>query len=188
MDDKELEAIAAGFNEEFMRVVSALTRGDGLLSMIRHRAVAHMAGARAVNAPELQQEHSDEGVTPVVATMQLPFDALEAGDSDPLIETLVDAAKKIKSEMTRRAFERMDEIAEQEGMKIDARGRPFSADLFVEMLEKLDIEFDESGNAIMPSVVLHPSEMEKFAAALDTDEARQKIAAVLERKKKAQGL
>lgn len=52
----------------------------------------------------------------------------------------------------------------------------------------MDIEFDASGNAIMPSLVVHPSNMEKLRAALNTDEAKEKIAAVIARKKKAKGL
>lgn len=187
MDDKELHAIAEGFNEEFMRTVSALVRGEGFLSMIRHRAVAHLAGGRVAN-DRGQEEEPGDGLIPVTATMQLPFEALEAGDADRLIETLVGAAKEMKSEMTRRTFARMDEIAEEHGMTVDARGRPFSADLFVEMLEKIDIEFDESGKAIMPSVVVHPSNMEKLRAALDTDDAKERIAAVIAKKKKAKGL
>jgi len=186
MDIKELRAIADGFNEEFMRTVSALVRGEGFLSMLRHRAVAHMAGCRAANDASLEEPAS--GLPPVTATMQLPFDALEGGDADRLIETLVDGAKEMKSQMTRRAFARMDEIAEENGMVVDARGRPFSADLFVEMLEKIEIKFDESGNAVMPSLVVHPSMMDKMRAALETDEAKEKIEAVIAKKKKAKGL
>jgi hypothetical protein len=56
------------------------------------------------------------------------------------------------------------------------------------MLEKMDIEFDESGNAMIPALVVHPSKMEVVRAALDTDEAKEKIAAVIAGKKKAKGL
>lgn len=187
MDDKELHAIAEGFNEEFMRTVSALVRNEGFLSMIRHRAVAHLVGGRAANDPGLEQEPVDALIA-ATATMQLPYDALETGDAARLIETLVGGAKEMKSEITRRMFERMDEIAEQNGMTVDARGRPFSADLIVEMFEKMDIEFDESGNAMIPAIGVHPSNMEMLRAALDTDEAKEKIAAVIARKKKAKGL
>lgn len=186
MDNKEFREIADGFNEEFMRTVSALVRGEGFLSMIRHRSVSHMAGARAANDPSLEEPTS--GLLPVTTTMQLPFDALEAGDANRLIDTLVNAAKEMKSEMTRRTFAQMDAIAEEHGMVVDARGRPFSADLFVEMLEKIEIDFDESGKAILPACVVHPSNMEKMRATLDTDEAKEKIAAVIAKKKKAKGL
>lgn len=56
MDEKELHAIAEGFNEEFMRTVNALVRGEGVLSMIRHRAVAHLVGGRAANDPDQAPE------------------------------------------------------------------------------------------------------------------------------------
>lgn len=186
MDIKELREIADGFNDEFMRTVGALARGEGFLAVIRHRTVAHMAGGRATNDPSA--EALTNGLLPVTATMQLPLDALETGDVARLIETLVDAAKEVRSEMTRRAFARMDEIAEENGMVVNARGRPFSADLFVEALEKMDIAFDESGNAIMPGFVVHPSMAEKLQAVLETDEAQEKIAVVIAKKKKAKGL
>jgi len=90
--------------------------------------------------------------------------------------------------MARQLFARMDEIAEENGMVVDARGRPFSVDLFIEGLEKMDIDFDASGKPIMPGCVVHPSNMEKLCAALDTDEAKEKIAAVIAKKKAAKGL
>ena len=186
MDRKELREIADGFNEEFMRTVGALARGEGILAMIRHRAVSHMAGGRAANDPAA--EELTNGLMPVTATMQLPFDALETGDAARLIETLGGAGAAMRSEMARHVFARMDEIAEENGMVVDARGAPFSADLFVEGLEKMDIDFDAQGNAIMPAYVVHPSKMEKICAVLDTAEAKEKIATVIAKKKAAKGL
>lgn len=186
MDRKEFQAIADGFNEEFMRTVGALARSEGILAVIRHRAVSHMAGGRAANDPAAEQLAN--GVVPVTATMQLPFEALETADAARLIETLVDAGAAMRSGMARRLFARMDEIAEENGMVVDVRGRPFSVDLFIEGLEKMDIDFDASGKPIMPGCVVHPSNMEKLCAALDTDEAKEKIAAVIAKKKAAKGL
>jgi hypothetical protein len=186
MDIKELLAIADGFNEEFMRAVGAIARSEGILAMIRQRAVSHMAGGRAANDPAAEQP--PKGLIPVTATMQLPLDALEAGDAARLIETLASAGTAMRSSMAKRLFERMDEIALQNDMVVDAHGRPFSVELFVEGLEKMDIDFDAQGNAIMPACVVHPSQMEKLRAALDNDEAKEKIAAVIAKKKAAKGL
>jgi hypothetical protein len=186
MDRKEFQAIADGFNEEFMRTVGAVARSQGILAAIRHRTVSHMAGGRAANDPAAEQ--LTNGLMPVTATMQLPFEALETGDAARLIETLVGAGAEMRSEMARQLFARMDEIAEQNGMVVDARGEAFSVDLFVEALEKMDIDFDASGIAIMPECVVHPTKMEKICAALNTDEAKEKIAAVIAKKKAAKGL
>lgn len=186
MDIKELLAIADGFNEEFMRTVGAIARSEGILSMIRRRAVSHMAGGRAANDPAAEQPTN--GLVPVTTTMQLPFDALESGDADRLIETLVSAGAEMRSEIARNLFARMEEIALANDMVVDARGRPFSVDVFVEGLEKMDIDFDTEGNAIMPAYRVHPSQTDRFCAALDNDEAKEKIAAVIAKKKAAKGL
>lgn len=186
MDTKELSEVADGFNEEFRRTVGVLARGQGILAMTRHRNVSHVAGARAANDPTA--EHFANGPSPVTATMQLPFDALERGDTTRLIETLVSAGAAMRSGTARQLFSRMEETAKQNGMVVDARDRPFSVDLFIEGLEKMDIDFDAQGNAIMPEFVVHPSQMKKFCAALDTEEGKEKVAAVIAKKKAEKGL
>lgn len=186
MDRNEFQAIAEGFNEEYARTIGGIVRSQGIVGAVSHRSVSHLAGGRATNDPSATQ--LSNGMLPAEVSMELSIDALEVGDTARLIETLVNAGNEMRSQLAGQIFARMDEIAEQNDMVVDARGEPFSADTFIQLLEKMDIEFDAAGQAIMPEVRVHPSNVAKIRAALDTDEAKAKIAAVIEKKKKAKGL
>lgn len=66
---------------------------------------------------------------------------------------------------------KINEATERTGNVVDGRGRPFSPELLFEALEKMQIDFDDAGNPIMPTVALHPSMFEKVREKLPEWEA-----------------
>jgi len=94
-------------------------------------------------------------------------------------KTAADMAKK-QSELF---FQQLDEIVEETGQKIDAKGRPLSLDLFLETLEMMPIDFDENGEPLMPAILSSPSFKEKFDRLEETDEQRERFEELIERKR-----
>jgi len=73
------------------------------------------------------------------------------------IESINEVAERFKKEKAMLMFSKLNEVAEKNGMTVDGKHKPFSFDLFIEMLDKMQIDFDDNGEARMPTVVVNPS-------------------------------
>jgi hypothetical protein len=92
--------------------------------------------------------------------VQSPFnfsikDAI-AGNVDGLLGTIDEAADDGLRTIMPRFFEYVGQLSDAAGTSIDAKGRPPSHELFLEMIEKIDIEFDKDDKPIMPTLVVNP--------------------------------
>ena len=90
--------------------------------------------------------------------------------TDEIIEKGVDAfisqIDKISEELIKQQlqllFKKMDEITERTGNIVNAKGKNISPEVILEALDKVQFDFDEFGNPLYPSLVLHPNDMEKI--------------------------
>lgn len=89
---------------------------------------------------------------------------------DKIIEKGVDAfisqIDKISEELIKQEsqllFKKMGEITERTGNVVDAKGKSISPKVILEALGKIQFDFDEFGNPLFPSLILHPNDMEKI--------------------------
>lgn len=63
-----------------------------------------------------------------------------------------DAARQMSQSM----FREIQQATEQVGNVVDAKGKPLTKELFLEMLEKIESEFTPDGEWVPPSIVMHP--------------------------------
>lgn len=67
---------------------------------------------------------------------------------------------KLAEDMARQAsqsmFAEISRVTNQVGNAIDAKGQPLTKELFLQMLDNLDLDFDENGNWNPPTIVMHP--------------------------------
>jgi cytochrome c556 len=79
------------------------------------------------------------------------------------------------------------ETAESVGNVVHGGERPYDPDLFLEMLEKVSISFDEDGNPQMPTAFVSPetgAHIRAHAAEWEADTAfRERHAKILQRKR-----
>jgi hypothetical protein len=61
------------------------------------------------------------------------------------------------------------EATERVGNKVDAGGQPFSAELYFQMLETVQIDFDELGRPDISGrrMVMHPDQAERVRALME---------------------
>jgi hypothetical protein len=72
--------------------------------------------------------------------------------------TLINAAEQIKKQKAELLLNKIKEISEKTGNVANGQGKPFSFELFLELLEKMQIDFDESGNPSIPTLVISPKQ------------------------------
>ena len=90
------------------------------------------------------------------------------------------------AQRSRVIFEKMDEVTERTGNVIDGEGKELSPELIFNTLEKIEINFDELGNPIMPTLVVNPEMYKKIQNNPDrwkeTPEMKAKLAELLKKK------
>lgn len=101
-----------------------------------------------------------------------------AGDAACLLAKLDKLAENYLASFMPQVFAAISEVTDAVGNTVDAGGKPFSAALFLELLERMDVEFDETGTPRL-QIIVHP---DTKIPELTEDEQRR-IDEALERKR-----
>jgi hypothetical protein len=131
----------------------------------------------------------DEVVDSAPTTVRMEFAAntgeLINGNYETFFAGLDSAAEQGLASIMPRVFEQISEITDAAGQTINAAGRPLSHDLITQMLEKIDIDFDENDNPKMPTLVMHPKMAERLRALGEpSEEDTRRFNELIERKRK----
>jgi hypothetical protein len=107
------------------------------------------------------------------------------GNPEGLIVGLDEAADQELSTIIPEILKALNLTAEAFGNSIEAKGQSLSHDLLNQLLERVELSFDESGNPIKP-LLLMGSEMEERFKHLPplTDEQARRRTEIIERKRK----
>jgi hypothetical protein len=115
----------------------------------------------------------------------LPVDELMNGDVRAFGVALDDMATDALKQMMPKFFERIGGLSEAAGTTVDAQGEPLSYELYLCGLEKVEIDFDEQGNPILPTMVMGPDMYEAWQKLPPPTEARQRaLHEAIERKRR----
>ena len=113
---------------------------------------------------------------------EIKFTEVEEMTHEMVLHKIDEVAKEMAEQMTRFAYEELNRTTDETGNVISADGKPFSIEMLFEMLEKMDLDFDEAGNPSGTMFVAHPNLFPAIAKAISQAEANPETA------KRAQGL
>jgi hypothetical protein len=68
-------------------------------------------------------------------------------------------------------FEMMHQTTEKTGNVVDAGGKPFSPELMLEALEKIEIDFNSDGSPRMPTMALGEAQRAKLLESANDSES-----------------
>jgi len=123
--------------------------------------LGQMRSIRLPNVPAFRSTLSSGAVVENKPFLvQSPFslsvsDAI-SGSMDNLLLAIDEAADDGLRKIMPQFFELVGRLSDAAGNSIDAKGRPVSHELLLEMLEKMDIEFEDDGKPNMPTLVVNP--------------------------------
>lgn len=145
-------------------------RGTGVLSIIRTKR--QHEGAVLDNTPFDGPRHEVQ-YTKLEASFTAKRDELiEVLNSIEYFKQKIDEmAADIIRQKEGLVFSKLNEITKQTGNVVDAHGKPLTPDTLFELLEKIEMDFDDQGRPIMPTLVLHPAMFEKIKDKLPEWEA-----------------
>lgn len=99
-----------------------------------------------------------------------------------VLEAYEKAAKEIAQEQQKFFFKRFDEIIKNAGQEYDAKGKPFTPDLLLETFEKTELDFNENGKPIFPTIFTGKDLFEQAKKWQDSREYKEKLDEIIERK------
>jgi len=141
--------IRKAFDQRMRRLV----RQDPLLSMIKERRI-HEGDRWAVRRGDGTFDESG----PHEICDRYPIDATAVKEKglSAILPSQEAAAERVRHQQEGVLFDRMKTVIEETGNVVDAGGQPFSFELFLNLLRKVDIDFDENGKPHMPALVVSP--------------------------------
>ena len=105
----------------------------------------------------------------------LEIDDIVAGDLDKLAAALDATATDGLKQVMPKFFERIGELTNAVGNTVDARGQPLTFELLLQGFERVQVDFDEEGNPILPKLVVGPEMYAAFQKLPPPTEEQQKL-------------
>jgi hypothetical protein len=118
--------------------------------------------------------------TPMPVRSEFSLTAMEIleGNSNVLGRKLEELTEGYLASLMPQVFSAISAATEAAGTSLSAEGKPFSADMFIEMLERMEVEFDEAGQ-IQLQIVTGP---DTVIPELSQDDERR-VNEVIDRKR-----
>jgi len=121
------------------------------------------------------------------ATVELSPDDVQSDDAVKVAEAVDDLTEQLARHASKKLFETVREAVQAVGNEVDGAGRPFTAELWLDGLDRIEMDFEEDGSWRPPTLVMHPTMLSRAQAELgrlDTDvQLRKRLEHILNRKR-----
>ena len=140
---------------DFLKVKGKLQKMHGYV--MKHAHLSHLGPLVAIresvvfegNKTTIIREDGSVGETEfaeITAELQVNFAEVEEMTHEMVLHKIDEVAKEMAEEIERSIYEELNRITDETGNVISDDGKPFSIEMLFEMLEKMDLDFDEAGN------------------------------------------
>lgn len=116
------------------------------------------------------------------AVMKIKCDDLEKKGLPAVLDGMEQVANEMSKQHSKYFIERIDEITKESGQVYNNQGLPLTVDTILDSLDKIEMDFDEQGHPLMPTIMAGPSMVEKIKNLKPTDEQNKRYNEILERK------
>ena len=131
--------------------------------------------------------YEERNLEEITAELQVKFEEVEKMPHEMVLDKINGVTEEIAGKVKKSFYEGLRKLADETGNVVSADGEPFSIDLFFEVLEKIDIDFDEAGNPKGLRFVAHPKMSSSIAKVFSQAEAdpenNRRYKEIMERKR-----
>jgi hypothetical protein len=103
---------------------------------------------------------------PAHAELQVKMAEIPSLTLQEVLQRMDKMAESLAGQMAEAFYRSMSETLDRAGQSISAQGRPLSAEHILEMLTKIQIDFDQSGTPRLPEIHIHPRMQEAADKAM----------------------
>lgn len=164
----------------FSSVRELMRRNDPILAQVQFAEVESIRTSVVGGYDSL-----DHQIAPMKmeATFALPFQVIYNTDISEMAFALYSTAEEGLKSLMPQMFANIDKICDDSGNTIDAKGGTFSWDQVMDAIEKMRIDFDETGQARLPTLITSPAVEKVIAATPMTPEQQVRHNNIIDRKR-----
>lgn len=167
---------------EFNRsVIYGLSTLHPVIGPVQQRATIHGGPVRNVAGPA----PVDHPMFRVASQVEMPLDVIRQSLLDEYALGLVDMAGQYCDQLTERFVQLIREVTDATGNTVDAGGKILTHDLVLDVVEQSEIDFDEEGNPVLPTVMLNSQGFDLLARTEPTETHRRRFEEIIASKKAA---
>jgi hypothetical protein len=175
-----IPAYDAALRSLMSSIVDGMIGVDPVLGQIHSRTTGHAGPTRNVPGPH----PVDHDLTHFEAEYAIHVDHIRDTEVDVFIIAICGVAEKYAEAMGAAFVRTVSDVAEAVGNAIDAEGKPFTWDFFLDGLETMEVAFDEDGQYRL-QVLINPETWRLLQPVEQTPEQEQRFREIMQRKKDA---
>ena len=101
--------------------------------------------------------------------MKISLDEIERTPMsfDQVLKKFDDAADDMGQKLSTSFYDKLNKVTEESGNVIDGEGKPLSPEKYLEVLETIQFDFNSNGEPELPTIVVHPNQLEQANKVLD---------------------
>jgi hypothetical protein len=103
--------------------------------------------------------------------IEIKLDEIEKMTFEDVLKKIDAAADEMGKKVSGSFYEHINEVTKETGNVVDAKGEPFSMDKFLDVLDKVLIDFKEDGEPELPTIVAGPELAKKITHVLSESES-----------------
>lgn len=120
------------------------------------------------------------------AELSFNFDEIPIFSLEKVYERYKSVAFEISKQQSHQMYAEIEKAVKEVGNIVDAKGKPFSPELFFKLIEKIHIDFNNDGNPRWPTFVGGKETTEKFIQVLkelEKEPYRSEMEMIIEKKR-----
>jgi hypothetical protein len=153
---------------------------DPVLNQIRLVRILHSGGFR-------YQVDEKEVLTPLdkfSSSIEISHATISEYNLEAFSQSIYELTEHRIAEMHRMIYRTFDKVTALTGNVVDTKGKPLSADMILDMIERTELRFDANGEPIKASFIAGPETMKRLASIKFTPAQEERHKQILEQKKK----
>lgn len=122
---------------------------------------------------------------PLSAELRFTNDEILNGRRDQFLTKVAELGQKFAAGLVKQFIAMMNKVTKATGLELDGREYPNRVERFFAMLEKIEMIFDENGNAVKPSIMAAPKEAKALFDELEAtgSEGKKRLEDIIAKKR-----
>ena len=162
-----------------MDVMQGFMRVDPLFSKLEFVYSEHKGPVRNIAG----DSPVDQGMFSVTGEAFISKESVRDGIIEEYTSFLFNISESQRKSLARGFFSNISQICDATGNSINAQKQPLSAEMIIELIEKIEFDFDDDGNPRFPTLVMPPAVIEQLKSLSFTPEQDIRWKKIIEEKR-----